>query len=320
MSPPGLPVLEPASSLAAPTGPLIWVTLGLGGVVFAVVAGLTLYFSWRYRHRGARGEPPQIFGNGRDELIWTGLALAVLVLLFGLSWAALGRVDPQVGREGSPDLIVTGQQWFWTASYPAAGRAVRVANELHIPTGRRLLVELRSADVIHDFWVPQLARKLDAVPGQTGRLWIGADRPGTYLGACAEFCGAQHAWMRFTVVAQTPQDYAAWLAAQARPAALPLGGDAAAGAALFARQGCAACHTVRGAGVAGVGAGGDVGPDLTHFAARGILAGGVLPNTPQNLRRWLHDPQAVKPGTRMPNYRLNGRQLGELVAYLETLR
>ncbi|QLG13087.1 cytochrome c oxidase subunit II (plasmid) [Deinococcus sp. D7000] len=321
-APAALPTLQPASPLAAPITTLTYVTLGLGLAIFALVTGLTFYFVWRYRHRGAEGEPPQIFGNARDEVVWMLMAGGILVFLFILTWITMNRIDPQAGQDGTPDVIVTGHQWFWEASYPRATNpaglgVVSTAGEIHIPTGKKLLLQVGSADVIHDFWAPQLARKMDAIPGQGNRLWIQADKPGTYLGACSEFCGAQHAWMRFKVIAQTPQDFQAWLARQARQAAPPppVQAEALAGAALFVRQGCGECHTLRG-----VGARGTVGPDLTHFASRGIIAGGVLDNTPDNLRRWLHNPQAVKPGVRMPNYRLNDAQLRQLTAYLETLQ
>jgi cytochrome c oxidase subunit 2 len=321
-APAALPTLQPASPLAAPITALTYVTLGIGLAIFILVTGLTFYFVWRYRHRGADGEPPQIFGNTRDEVTWMALAAGILVFLFILTWITMNRIDPLAGQDGTPDLIVTGHQWFWEASYPrdtnpAGLGVVSAVGEIHIPAGKKLLLEVGSADVIHDFWTPQLARKMDAIPGQGNRLWIQADRPGTYLGACSEFCGAQHAWMRFKVIAQTPQDFQAWLARQARQAAPPppTQADALAGAALFVRQGCGACHTLRG-----VGARGDIGPDLTHFASRSILAGGVLTNTPENVLRWLSHPDAIKPGTRMPDYRLNDQQLRELTAYLETLQ
>lgn len=295
----------------------MWIVFALGGAVFVAVATFTAYYAWRYRHRGARGEPPQIFGNAREEVLWMVGAAALLAGLFALAWWTMNRVDPAPPAGRTPDVIVTGHQWYWEAAYPAAGGrgAVRVANEVHIPAGQRLLVELRSADVIHDLWLPRLGRKMDAVPGQSNWLWLEADRPGRYGGTCAEFCGAQHAWMRLDVVADAPDAFGAWLAAQARSAAPPSVAAAQAGAALFAREGCGTCHALRG-----VGARGGPGPDLTHFASRQIIAGGVLTNTPANLRTWLRAPQAVKPGTRMPTYPLTDADLGHLGAYLGGLK
>ncbi len=318
--PAALPVLQPASPLAAPISTATSITLGLGLAVFLLVTGLTLYFAWRFKHRGAGGEPPQIFGNARDEIIWMVTALAILIFLFGLAWATINKIDPEAGQGATPDLIVTGRQWFWQAQYPRASNpaglgVVRAANEIHIPTNRKLLLELDSGDVIHDFWAPQLGRKMDAVPGQNNRMWIQADTPGSYLGACAEFCGAQHAWMRFTVVAQSPTDFQAWLSQQSRQASPSLSGTAAQGAELFAYQGCGECHAVRG-----LGARGNVGPDLTHFASRSRMAGNVLSTRPGDVVRWLRDPDAVKPGTRMPNFHLNDAQLEQLTAFLETLK
>ena len=318
--PAAVPVLQPASPLAAPITTLFYLTLGLGLLIFLFVTGLTFYFAWRYKYRGAGGEPPQVFGNARDEIIWMLMSAGVLVLLFGSAWGLMNRIDPEAGKGAAPDLIVTGHQWFWEASYPRgsnpAGRGVvTTATEIHIPTGKQMLLEIRSADVIHDFWAPQLARKMDAIPGQNNRIWIQASQPGIYQGACAEFCGAQHAWMRFTVVAQSPQDFQAWLSGQAQQATPPGQGAAAAGAAYFVRRGCGQCHAVRGLGVHG-----QIGPDLTHFASRSLMAGGALTTRPGDVVKWLQNPDAVKPGTHMPNFHLNDEQLRQLTAFLETLK
>lgn len=223
-----VPTLDPASTVAWPITRVMWIVFALGVVVFVVVAGFTAYYAWRYQYRGARGEPPQIFGNAREEVIWMVSSGLLLAGLFALAWWTMNLIDPTPAAGRIQDVIVTGHQWYWEASYPAAsvtGRGeVTVADEIHLPAGQRVLVELRSADVIHDLWVPRLGRKMDAVPGQSNLPWLEADQPGTYAGACSEFCGAQHAWMRLEVVAQTPADYAEWLAAQLRPATPPHAG------------------------------------------------------------------------------------------------
>ena len=310
MSVPLFPVMAPASPLAAPITVLMWVTFGLGLAVFLTVVAAIFLFVRRYRHRGAEGEPPQVFGNAPEELIWMGAATLVLVFLFAFSVRVAAQSSPPTDA-GTPEITVTARQWFWQASYP--GGAVS-ANEIHIPTGRRVLLSLESGDVIHDFWAYRLGRKLDVIPGQHNRLWLQASVPGVYQGACAEYCGTQHAWMRFVVLAQTPAEYQAWLTRTARPAAAPTP-NTQAGAQLYARLGCPVCHAM-----SQPNASGKVGPDLTHFGSRQLIAGGVLSNTPVHLTRWLNDPDQVKPGTRMPKYPLNATQVASLTRYLEGLK
>jgi cytochrome c oxidase subunit 2 len=183
---------------------------------------------------------------------------------------------------------------------------VVTANEIHIPVGKRLLVDFRSADVIHDFWVPAIGRKIDIVPGHPNRLWIEADRGGTYLGACAEFCGNEHAWMRIMVIADSPEEFAAWMKDQAVAPPGPTTAEEQRGLAIYRKSICINCHV------------NSVGPDLTHIASRRTLAAGALDNTPQNLAAWLHDPEDFKPGSNMPNFRLRDDEVWALVAYLET--
>jgi cytochrome c oxidase subunit 2 len=176
-----------------------------------------------------------------------------------------------------------------------------------------VLIQLEAVDVIHDFWVPQLGRKMDAVPGQSNRFWIAADKPGNYLGACAEYCGAQHAWMRLLVVAQTPNDFAAWQQQQAKPIAQASQTAAQKGAQVFAARTCANCHAVNGGDKAP-----NVGPNLAHLASRTTLGAGIINNTPQELAIWLKNPQAIKPESLMPNLYLTDDEVQALVAYLET--
>jgi cytochrome c oxidase subunit 2 len=219
---------------------------------------------------------------------------------------------PPAGEEVLP-IQVTGHQWWWTFAYPTLG--VVTANELHVPIGRAVQVHLRSADVIHSFWVPRLAGKMDVIPNQENRMWFKADRPGIYFGQCAEFCGVSHAHMGFRVVAQTAADFAAWVQTQQQPAPVPTDPPAVHGAQLFLQRGCLACHTI-----SGTPAQGTVGPNLTHVGSRQTLAAGVLANTPDNLARWLRDPQAVKPASLMPNLALDDASIGALVAYLHGLK
>jgi cytochrome c oxidase subunit 2 len=219
--------------------------------------------------------------------------------------------DPAANRQ--PDLIVIGHQWWWEVRYPQTG--VVTANEIHIPVGRKWLVRLESADVIHDFWVPALARKMQMIPGQTNHIWLEADAPGTYDGTCAEYCGAGHSWMRFSVIAESPAAFGAWLRGQVNPAAIPAADSAQTGLKIFQTMTCINCHSLRGVSIAA-----NAAPDLTHLADRTILGAGVLSNTETNLFRWLKNPQDFKPGCFMPNLKLTDAQAGTLTSYLEILK
>ncbi len=305
-------VFRPSSPEAHAIADLFGVTLGICAVIFALVLALIVYSLLRFRHREGDQEPEQIHGNPRLEVAWTVAPFLVLVGIFALTLRAVGASDPPVDRD--PDIVVTGHQWWWEARYPATGAVT--ANEIHIPVGRRVLVRLEAADVVHDFWVPELGRKIDAVPGHPNHLWIEASAPGTYPGACAEYCGAQHAWMRILVVAEEPAQFEAWQAHEASPAPKPADARAAEGARIFRDLTCVKCHAI-----GGTGADARVAPDLTHIASRRTLAAGAVDeNTPANLARWLHDPDDFKPGSHMPNLRLSDAQVNDLVTYFETLR
>lgn len=337
-----LPTLSPAAPQAASMRFLFYVTLVISAVILTVVVGMIVYATIRYRARSADAVGRQITGNTKIEIAWTVIPTLILAGLFVLTVRAMTSIDPTPPPDRTPDLVVVGHQWWWEVRYPASGAVT--ANEIHIPAGRRLLVRVESADVVHDFWVPQLTRKVDMVPGHPNHVWLEADHPGVYQGLCAEFCGAQHAHMRFTVVAQAPKDFEAWVRAQALPAVAAAavatspekgaGSAAAAGQRIFRARTCSTCHEVRGtvrrtelAGRATPGGtepagpfSGEVAPDLTHLASRSTLAAGMLANTPDDLARWLTDPQAIKPGSHMPNLDLSHREVSDLVAYLETLR
>jgi cytochrome c oxidase subunit 2 len=243
----------------------------------------------------------------------------VLIVLFlavvsaRLILSATAKAAPEVAGPGDADLIVIGHQWWWEVRYPSSG--VVTANEIHIPIGRKFLVRVDSADVIHSFWVPQLAPKLDMVPGQHNYVYLEADEAGEYDGACSEFCGDQHAWMRFIVVAESPEDYKSWLEQQIPAARAPVGAAALAGRSLFFTQTCINCHAIGGTTAIA-----DAAPDLTHLATRRQLAAGVISNTPENLALWLRNPQDVKPGCKMPNFNFSDDQVTELTAYLEGLK
>lgn len=282
----------------------------LAAVIFLIVAGLVGYSIVRYRARPGDEEPRQNFGSRKIEIAWTAIPLLIVMVLFVATVRIMAAIDAPLAPDGPPDVVITGHQWWWEARYP---NGADTANEIHIPAGRRLLARIESADVIHDFWAPQLARKMDAVPGRPAYLWLDADAPGTYSGTCSEFCGMQHAWMRFEVIAETETEFSAWVARQVANPPEP-SGAAAAGARVFGTEKCGDCHAVSPTDTRALS-----GPPLTHLLGRRLL-GGEIPNTPENRTRWTVDPQSLKPGNRMMNPRLSADEVRALSAYLESLR
>jgi cytochrome c oxidase subunit 2 len=281
-------------------------------LIFVVVAGGIVYAIFRFRGREGEPDPAQFAGSERVEIIWTVIPFLIVVFLFALTLRGMNRADPPPAP--SPDLVVTGHQFWWEAQYPASGAVT--ANEIHIPIGTPLSVRLDSKDVLHEFWVPELARKMTTVPGQPNHIWLQADKPGVYIGTCSEFCGIQHAWMRILVVAEEPSKFEEWQRAQLQPGQTATSDAAAKGLALFQASTCINCHAIRGV----TGADARVAPDLTHVASRKQLGAGILENTPANMRLWLKNPQHVKPGALMPDFNFTDRELDELGEYLKTLR
>jgi cytochrome c oxidase subunit 2 len=309
-----VPVLDPASPNAATISRLFFLVLMICLAIFVVVTALI--FTSLIRFRGG-DIPKQNFGSRRSERIWAIPPVLIVVGLSVVSTKLILSIDgmpaSRVSEADHADLVVVGHQWWWEVRYPAAGALT--ANEIHIPVGRKLRLRVEAADVIHSFWVPQLGVKLDMIPGHPNFIWLEADRAGVYEGACAEFCGDQHAWMRFTVVAEPSPQYDTWLAHQAQPASAPVGAAAEKGRLFFFTQTCANCHAIKGTTAIA-----NAAPDLTHLASRTELGAGIIPNTPQNLARWLRDPQAIKPRCQMPNFTLNDEQLTQVVAYMEGLQ
>ncbi len=290
---------------------LFTLVLIICGFILAVVSVWVGCSAWRCRGKADAPEPEQIFGNRKLEITWTAIPFAVVVFIFGLTARVMSSSDPPKNRH--PDLIVTAHQWWWEARYLAEG--VHAANEIHIPAGQPVLLRLESADVLHDFWVPQLARKIHAVPGHPNEIWLEADQPGTYLGACAEFCGTQHAWMRFLVIAESAAAFESWTRQQLKP--VPANDDAVAGRArrILQQLTCLNCHAV-----SGISTNGTAAPDLTHMAGRQTLGAGVMENTPDNLTRWLKNPQAIKPGCLMPDFKLTDQQVRDLADFFEAAK
>lgn len=296
-------------------------TLWMSLVVIAGVGGFLAYSVVRFRRKsGEDVMPEQTHGNVVIEvgliLLSTVIVIAVAIPTVAINFETGSYVEPT-----EEDIIVdvVGYQWWWAFEYPEEG--IVTANELHIPVGKRVILNLDSADVLHSFWVPKLAGKRDLIPNQDNQLWFIADEPGLYYGQCAELCLGAHAYMRFRVKVDTEEEYAAWLASFNDTEAVQVQADPliTKGQQLFKEKGCAACHAIQGYAV-----GQESKPNLTNFGLRYSLAAGVLDNTPENLAKWLRDPQAVKPGNYMPTLWAEDdpnreEEIEALVAYLLSL-
>lgn len=309
-------IFAPASTPAHLILELAWLLLAITGFIFVAVEGFLAWAVIRYRRRenDDGSEPAQLYGSGPVEVAWTVVPLLIVIVLFLVTARTVFRLE-RAAPAAALRVAVTGHQWWWEFRYPDEG--VVTANELHVPVSRpddprAVSLTLESDDVVHSFWVPQLAGKTDVIPGRTNRMWIQPLETGTFLGQCAEFCGAQHANMALRVVVEPEPEFRAWLADQREPAVQADGVDA--GRRIFASHACVSCHTVRGTGARGT-----VGPDLTHLMSRRTLAAGAALNDPEHLRAWVRDPSSLKPGARMPAMQLGDEDLVALVTYLETL-
>jgi len=301
-------VLAPGGPLSSQIAQLFWIFVGVAAVVYLVVIGFLVAALRRRNEANARNAVRAVsVAVGITSVILLGLGLSDF---FAQRVIAASPKDPLRVR-------VTAHQWWWEIEYSDGqpSRRVRTANELRIPTQRPVELELTADDVIHSFWVPSLQGKKDLLPGYTTRLDLVASRPGVYEGQCAEFCGFQHAHMSIDVIALEPEEYSRWYDAQLASAPEPSDPVALHGREVFMGSTCVMCHNIQG-----TDASGSVGPDLTHVAGRRRLAAGTLPNTLVNLAGWIRDPQAVKPGTRMPATQLSGEDLAALTTYLSELR
>ena len=314
--------LHPAGPQAAQIADLWWLTLTICAVVAIAILAVLAHSLWR-APRASEATPADISPLSRHEgrlhrgVIW-GAALSTLGLLVLL--VASVHTDRALASLDVKDALhieVTGNQWWWEITYddPDPSRTFVTANEVHIPVKRPVVITLRSNDVIHSFWVPNLHGKRDLIPGHEITMNLRADAPGTYRGQCAEFCGLQHAFMAFTVVAEAPEAFQAWSDAQRKPAPEPADDLTKRGRSLFLSGPCMMCHNI-----GGTPATARKGPDLTHVASRPTLAAGTLPNTHENLIAWIRDPQKIKPGVNMPAHALVAEDQQALVAYLETLK
>jgi cytochrome c oxidase subunit 2 len=291
--------------------------LALCALVYVALMG-ALWWAMRRAPKADDATPPALQQRTPSASIWLAVVLST-VGLFALIIASIGtdRALARLPLQDALHIELTGHQWWWEARYDAdqPARMFSTANELHLPAGRPVIFTLRSADVIHSFWVPNLSGKKDLVPGRTATLQLRADRPGTYGAPCAEFCGLQHARMSLKVVVEPSDRYEAWAQRQREPASMPTDAQAMRGREVFLGSTCAMCHAV-----AGTDANGRTGPDLTHLGSRGHIAAGAVPNTPDRLAKWIANPSDFKPGANMPAHALPPADLAALAAYLTSLK
>jgi cytochrome c oxidase subunit II len=316
--------VNPTNMFLPATTPARWIfdlsimVYAITGVIFVVVFSLLIYSIVKFRKRKGDDaqEPAQVYGSTQIELAWTLIPILIVVVLFLATARVVAYTQRPRADENAVQVTVVGHQFWWEYRYPGTG--VVTANELHIPATVGLsaaptVLKLYSADTDHSFWVPRLAGKTDLIPNFPNTMWMDPKEPGLYLGQCAQYCGTQHAKMLLRVYVDTPEDFAKWIEAQRRPAVADPA--VARGKQVFERITCMSCHAV-----AGTPATGRFGPDLTHLMSRETLGAGIIPNTRENLRAWIKDPSAFKPGVLMPAMGLSDDELDAVTDYLMTLR
>lgn len=314
---PNTNIFSPASTPATLIHGLGLFVLGLTSAIFLVVSVLLVTAIVRFRSKKDEDlEPPQVFGSTQIELSWTIIPVLTIVVLFLTTARMIFAIQDAPKPKSALDVVVIGHQFWWEFRYPKYG--IVTANELHIPLSNSsssspTYFKLTSADVIHSFWVPNLAGKIDVIPNKVNELWMDPQRTGLYKGQCAQFCGSEHALMLLRVYVDTPEQFQAWVEEQRKSAVDDQA--VAEGKKAFETQSCINCHAV-----AGTVANGRYGPDLTHLMSRDTLASGAVENNPQNLKKWIADPNSLKPGCLMPAMQLSERQLNDITAYLTTLK
>ncbi|WP_345932762.1 cytochrome c oxidase subunit II [Granulicella sp. WH15] len=315
-------IFSPAGTPARSTVQLSMLVLSVTFAIFVTVAGLLVYALVRYRRRPTDDghEPPQIYGSNQIELSWTVIPVLIVTTLFLATTRVILSTEAVPKPASAMNVTVIGHQFWWEYRYPGLG--VVTANELHVPvsspkTPTPTYLTMSSADVAHSFWVPRLAGKMDVIPNRVNVMWIDPQQAGIYLGQCAQYCGTQHAKMLLRVYADSPSDFAAWAKHQLEPGRTDFSDDpvAAEGQKVFMHNACINCHAVTGTPATG-----RYGPDLTHFASRDTLASGAIENNPENLRKWINDPNSMKPGSLMPAMHLNDHDLGVVTTYLSRLK
>jgi cytochrome c oxidase subunit II len=311
-------IFKPESTPADRVFHLSTFVLAVTGIIFAVVFTLLAYSIAKYRQRSSDidREPVPVYGSNQMELSWTVIPILIVLVLFLATARVLHSVQDAPIPPSAVEVTVIGHQFWWEYRYPALG--VVTANELHVPVSdpahpTPTFLTLLSADTDHSFWVPQLAGKTDLIPNRTNKMWIDPHRVGVYVGQCAQYCGTQHAKMLLRVYVDSTEQFAQWVQAEKQPAVDD--SSAEEGRRIFETTACINCHAIKG-----TAANGRFGPDLTHLMSRQTIASGAAENTPQNLRLWIQNPDAIKPGSLMPAMKLKDADLDALVRYLETLR
>ena len=314
----GTNIFSPASTPAKSIADLSDFVLVITGIIFVVVFVLLAYsvVKFRARVKDAGREPAQVYGSTQIELAWTIIPILIVVVLVLATARVIHALQDAPMPASAVEVTVIGHQFWWEYRYPRLG--VVTANELHIPVSdpthpTPTFLQLLSADTDHSFWVPELAGKTDLIPNHPNRMWMDPERTGIFVGQCAQYCGTQHAKMLLRVSVDSPEDFAEWVREQQLPAVTDE--RVAAGKRVFETTACINCHSING-----TVANGRFGPDLTHLMSRTTLAAGAAPNTPENLRLWIQNPEAIKRGSLMPAMKLSDSDLDVLVGYLETLR
>jgi cytochrome c oxidase subunit 2 len=310
-------IFDPRSTPAESIYHLSHFVLAITGLIFLVVFSLLAYATVKFRSGNANNnrEPPQVYGSTQIELAWTIIPILIVVVLFFATARVIHAIQDAPRPATAVEVTAIGHQFWWEFRYPALG--VVTANELHVPVSDRdhptpTFLKLLSADTDHSFWVPQLAGKTDLIPNRLNQMWIDPRQTGIYLGQCAQYCGTQHAKMLLRVSVDTPETFDAWIRWQKAPANRD--DKEARGRGIFETTSCVNCHAV-----GGTNATGRFGPDLTHLMSRSTIAAGAAENTDENLRLWIQNPDAIKPGSLMPAMKLSDEDLDALVRYLETL-
>ncbi|HEV2619409.1 MAG TPA: cytochrome c oxidase subunit II [Acidobacteriaceae bacterium] len=298
---------------------IFWIT----GTVYFLTLATLVYFVWRKRYTLHSIPDPQSTTVQSDRFATvavtaaTGLTVLLLFVMLVSSFITSHRLG-KMNEQQALTIDVYGHQWWWEVQYPNEAepyRMVTTANEIHVPVGTPIRIHGTSRDVIHSFWAPNIQGKRDLLPGYNTDVLMQLDKPGSWRGQCAEYCGLQHAHMSFYIIGESQKDFDNWMTAQAQSSVTPTAPQTMHGQEVFLTHACVLCHTIRG-----TSAGSRVGPDLTHLASRSTIAAGMLPNTVGNLGGWILNAQALKPGSRMPPNQISGPDLQDLLAYLETLK
>jgi cytochrome c oxidase subunit II len=311
-------IFAPASTPAKSILDFSILVLTVTGLIFLIVCVLLVYaiVKFRARETDPDREPAQVYGSTQIELAWTIIPVLIVIVLFTATARAIHEIQDAPQPPTALEVTVIGHQFWWEYRYPALG--IVTANELHVPLSgpfrpRPTFLTLMSADTDHSFWLPELAGKTDLIPNRINRMWFDPQRTGVFLGQCAQYCGTQHGKMLQRVSVDSPEDFDAWVKAQQQAAVQDP--EALGGRRVFETTACINCHAV-----AGTVANGRFGPDLTHLMSRSTIAAGAAENTPDNLRLWLRNPEAIKPGSLMPAMQLSDTDLDRLVRYMQSLR